>query len=171
MTATVTDKLIAKAKELGLPPQTETFLRQADGAVTEAVRRAGDYTVGNRDKIAQALDKAGRAVDEKTQGKYSDTIGKARAQAERGLDKIVEKAQASSSASATATDAAGSTHTGSEPATAAGSGTGYEPATGAGSTGTEGAESASGQDPAQAAPTAAQAPPKPVWAEATDPMN
>ena len=30
MTAQVTDKLIAKAKELGLPPQTEDFLRQAD---------------------------------------------------------------------------------------------------------------------------------------------
>ena len=78
MTAQVTDKLIAKAKELGLPPQTEDFLRQADLAVTEAVQKAGTYTDENRDKISAALDKAGRAVDEKTQGKYSDKIAKAR---------------------------------------------------------------------------------------------
>jgi hypothetical protein len=91
MTAQVTDKLIAKAKELGLPPQTEDFLRQADRAVTEAVHKAGTYTDENRDKISAALDKAGRAVDEKTQGKYSDKIAKARLQAEKGIAKLAEQ--------------------------------------------------------------------------------
>ncbi|CCH68783.1 hypothetical protein BN10_1180003 [Phycicoccus elongatus Lp2] len=91
MTAQVTDKLIAKAKELGLPPQTEDFLRQADLAVTEAVQKAGTYTDENRDKISAALDKAGRAVDEKTQGKYSDKIAKARLQAEKGIAKLAEQ--------------------------------------------------------------------------------
>ena len=97
MTATVTDKLIAKAKELGLPPKTEDFLRQADKAVTEAVAKAGSYTDQNREKISSALDKAGKAVDERTQGKYADKIAKARVQAEKGLDKLAEQKSAGTS--------------------------------------------------------------------------
>lgn len=131
MTATVTDKLISKAKELGLPPQTEGFLRQADTAVTDAVRRAGTYTNDNRAKIADVLDKAGRVVDEKTQGKYAHQIVKVRAQADKGLDKLAEKAAAR-------TDEA--------------------KAAGAADSGLD-----LGED------SGAAVPPKPVWAQATDP--
>ena len=106
MTAQVTDKLIAKAKELGLPPQTEDFLRQADLAVTEAVQKAGTYTDENRDKISAALDKAERAVDEKTQGKYTDKLAKARGAAEKGLDKVVEQRTAGAEASGATDEAA-----------------------------------------------------------------
>ncbi len=156
MTATVTDKLIAKARELGLPPQTETFLRQADEAMTDAVRRAGDYTVGNRGKISEVLDKAGKAVDERTQGKYADKIVKARAQAEKGLDKLVEtaqKAQASAPAGTT-TGAAGAA-----------------PSAASDSTGSTTASDTTGSATADTTDTTAAVPPKPVWAQATDPEN
>ena len=82
---TIAEKLVAKAKELGLPPQSETFIRQADTAVTDAVRKTAAYTEQNREKISSALDKAERAVDEKTQGKYTDKLAKARGAAEKGL--------------------------------------------------------------------------------------
>lgn len=88
---TIAEKLVAKAKELGLPPQSETFIRQADTAVTDAVRKTAAYTEQNREKISSALDKAERAVDEKTQGKYSDKIAKARLQAEKGIAKLAEQ--------------------------------------------------------------------------------
>jgi hypothetical protein len=40
----------------------------------------------NADKVDTAIDKAGEFVDEKTQGKYSDTIGKVQEQAKKALD-------------------------------------------------------------------------------------
>ena len=52
---TIAEKLVAKAKELGLPPQSETFIRQADTAVTDAVRKTAAYTEQNREKISEGL--------------------------------------------------------------------------------------------------------------------
>ena len=63
---TIAEKLVAKAKELGLPPQSETFIRQADTAVTDAVRKTAAYTEQNREKISSALDKAERAMFDKS---------------------------------------------------------------------------------------------------------
>ena len=45
----------------------------------------------NSDKIQTGLDKAGDFVDQKTKGKYSDKIGKAKGAAEKGLDKLDRK--------------------------------------------------------------------------------
>ena len=103
---TIAEKLVAKAKELGLPPQSETFIRQADTAVTDAVRKTAAYTEQNREKISSALDKAERAVDEKTQGKYTDKLAKARGAAEKGLDKVVEQRTAGAEASGATDEAA-----------------------------------------------------------------
>ena len=142
MTTTVTDKLILIAKDLGLPPKTEDFLRQADHTVAEAVgeaaRKAGDYTRSNRDKITDVLDKAERAVAEKTDGKYADTVTKVRATADKGIAKI-----AALSADTPGTSAAdGSPLSTPSPTTDA--------------------TSATSPDGTHAVP------PRPVWAEATD---
>jgi MT0933-like antitoxin protein len=40
----------------------------------------------NADKVEQAIDKAGDFVDEKTQGKYKDTIDKVQDAAKNALD-------------------------------------------------------------------------------------
>jgi MT0933-like antitoxin protein len=40
----------------------------------------------NADKVEQAIDKAGDYVDEKTQGKYKDTIDKVQDAAKNALD-------------------------------------------------------------------------------------
>lgn len=146
MTTTVTDKLILIAKDLGLPPKTEDYLRQADHAVAEAVgdaaKMAGDYTRTNRDKIAGALDKAEQAVAEKTDSKYADTVSKVRSVADKGIAKF----------------AALGSH---EAAAEAGVGT-SDPAD---------APAAAAATPDTATPTADgthAVPPRPVWAEATD---
>ncbi len=41
----------------------------------------------NADKIDTAIEKAGEFVDEKTQGKYSDTIDKVQEAAKKAVDK------------------------------------------------------------------------------------
>lgn len=40
----------------------------------------------NADKVETAIDKAGEFVDDKTQGKYSDTIHKVAEEAKKALD-------------------------------------------------------------------------------------
>jgi len=45
--------------------------------------KAKDLLSQNADTVGQAIDKAGEFVDEKTQGKYSDTIHKVQEQAKK----------------------------------------------------------------------------------------
>ena len=45
--------------------------------------KAKDLLSQNADKVEMAIDKAGEFVDDKTQGKYSDTIHKVQEQAKK----------------------------------------------------------------------------------------
>ena len=45
--------------------------------------RAKDLLSQNADKVEMAIDKAGEFVDDKTQGKYSDTIHKVQEEAKK----------------------------------------------------------------------------------------
>ena len=48
--------------------------------------QAKDLLAQNADKVGSAIDKAGEFVDEKTQGKYSDTIHKMAEEAKKVVD-------------------------------------------------------------------------------------
>ncbi|BBX63334.1 hypothetical protein MSAS_25080 [Mycobacterium saskatchewanense] len=48
--------------------------------------KAKDLLAQNADKVEMAIDKAGEFVDEKTQGKYTDTIHKVQEQAKKAAD-------------------------------------------------------------------------------------
>jgi hypothetical protein len=48
--------------------------------------KARDLLAQNADKVDMAIDKAGEFVDDKTQGKYSDTIHTVAAQAKKVTD-------------------------------------------------------------------------------------
>ena len=74
------------------------FEQQAEGALNAAFKvfgrakaRAGEIAHENRSKIDEALDKAGRVVDEKTGGKYHDKVEKVKAQAARGVDLVEQE--------------------------------------------------------------------------------
>ena len=126
---TVADQIIKAAKDLGLPPKTEQYIRSADQAVTEAVHKAATYADSNRETIAGYVDKAGAFVDERTSGKYHDKVTKAKAAASAGVAKFAEKgsqyadgaAKAPGAPSAEAPPMATATtgHTGAEPTTPA----------------------------------------------------
>lgn len=69
------------------------FEQQAEGALNAAMKafgkarvRAGELAHQNRAKIDQTLDKAGKFVDDKTGGKYHDTVEKVKAQAAKGVE-------------------------------------------------------------------------------------
>ncbi len=48
--------------------------------------KAKDLLSQNADKVETVIDKAGEFVDEKTQGKYSDTIHKVQEEAKKVVD-------------------------------------------------------------------------------------
>lgn len=48
--------------------------------------KAKDLLSQNADKVETAIDKAGEFVDEKTQGKYSDTIHKVQEEAKKAAN-------------------------------------------------------------------------------------
>ena len=48
--------------------------------------KAKDLLSQNADKIEMAIDKAGEFVDDKTQGKYSDTIHKVQEEAKKATE-------------------------------------------------------------------------------------
>lgn len=52
--------------------------------------KAKDLLSQNADKVEMAIDKAGDFVDEKTQGKYSDTIHKVQEEAKKATAKGTE---------------------------------------------------------------------------------
>ena len=91
------DRLVGAAKELGLPPKTEEVIRKADDFIADAVQSVGTFTGERREQISEFLDKAEKTIDEKTDGKYADKVGKARAQAEKGVAKLAEQGRSDGS--------------------------------------------------------------------------
>lgn len=67
-------------------------------AVAEAARKAKGVTTtaanDHRDKLHEMVDKAAAVVDDKTQGKYSDKVAKAKGAAHSGFDKVADAAPA-----------------------------------------------------------------------------
>lgn len=72
--------LRAKAEQLGV-----------DKAVKQAVDKAAELAANNRNTVSSWVDKAGKVVDEKTSGKYHDTIVKAQHGVATGVDKLASR--------------------------------------------------------------------------------
>ena len=51
------------------------------------VDKLKDLLSKNADKVETAIDKAGDVVDQKTQGKYADTVNKVQDAAKKAVDK------------------------------------------------------------------------------------
>ncbi|GAB79198.1 MT0933-like antitoxin protein [Austwickia chelonae] len=60
-------------------------------ATAQARRSAGEMTDANRETIEAALDRAGRFVDARTEGKYTAKITKARRAATKGVDFVAKQ--------------------------------------------------------------------------------
>lgn len=69
--------LRAKAEQLGV-----------DKAVKQAADKAAELAAKNKGTVSTWADKAGKAVDEKTGGKYHDKIAKGQAGLATGVDKL-----------------------------------------------------------------------------------
>lgn len=84
------DKMKQKAEELDLEAKAKKLQEAATQAAHQARGKAGELATEHRDKIDGAIGKASAAIDEHTEGKYSDKIGKAKDQIHKGVDKVAE---------------------------------------------------------------------------------
>jgi ElaB/YqjD/DUF883 family membrane-anchored ribosome-binding protein len=91
--------LEAKARELELEKKLEAFADQADHYLREAAVKAGDYAHDNRDRVEEALDRAGSKVAEKTEGKYTRYVDKLKTGVLVGVDWVAEQRESSSTPS------------------------------------------------------------------------
>ncbi|MGB3481886.1 MAG: antitoxin [Mycobacterium sp.] len=57
------------------------------GFLDKALKTGKDLLAKNADKVDQAIEKAGDLVDQKTQGKYADTVDKVQDAAKKAVEK------------------------------------------------------------------------------------
>lgn len=85
------DKAKVKAEEWDIEGKAEKLASELGRAAHEAKVKAAQLADENRDKVAGVLDKAGAKIDERTEGKYSDKIAKAKEQVNKGVSKLAEQ--------------------------------------------------------------------------------
>ena len=88
---TFMDKLKRRAEELDLQRKADQLAVAATKAAKQAKEKAAELADENRDKVGGVLDKAGAAIDQRTQGKYADRVAKAKVQVAKGVDKLADQ--------------------------------------------------------------------------------
>lgn len=77
--------------ELDLDRRVNELVGQAETMLKGAVDKVGEFAHDHRDDVDRALDKLSAQIDERTDGKYADQVGKVRGQVEQGLSKLTER--------------------------------------------------------------------------------
>ena len=88
---TITETLKTKLDEFEIERRLDELTVATEKAVKRAIEHAGELAHDNRDRVAHLLDKAGTAIDQRTEGKYHDTVGKVAPQVVSGVDKLATK--------------------------------------------------------------------------------
>lgn len=85
------DKIKRKADELELDKKARELADAATKAAQQAREKAGEIAHEQRGKVEEVLDKAGQAIDDKTEGKYHDKVARAKESVVKGVDKLAEQ--------------------------------------------------------------------------------
>ena len=88
---TVTDTLKQMVEELELERRLAEVAEAAEKAVHGALQKAGDYAHSHASDVERMLDKAGTTFDERTDGKYADTVAKVKEQVRLGVERLAER--------------------------------------------------------------------------------
>jgi hypothetical protein len=87
----VTRKVKQKAVDWDVQGKAEKLAAEVDRVAHEAKDKAAEYADDNRGKIREGLDKAGAKIDERTEGRYSDRLAKAKDTVSGGVDRLAEQ--------------------------------------------------------------------------------
>ena len=89
--ATITDTIKNIVDELEIERRISEIAEQAEKALLVALAKAGDYAHEHSSDIEGMLEKASTAIDERTDGKFADTLDKVKEQVTLGVTKLAEK--------------------------------------------------------------------------------
>jgi ElaB/YqjD/DUF883 family membrane-anchored ribosome-binding protein len=103
--STITETLKTKIEELELDRRFDELTEATEKVYKKAVANVGELAHENRDRVTTLLDKAGAAIDHRTDGKYSETVSKVRSQVVHGVDKLAARRPAAHSEPDVAPDA------------------------------------------------------------------
>jgi hypothetical protein len=95
------EQLKSKADEVHLQEKAKDFGDAVVEMAKAAMSLAAGYAQENRDKVDSALDKAEARIEERTGGKHAVTVTKVRASVDKGIDKLVEKHDATTATGST----------------------------------------------------------------------
>ncbi len=87
----INETLKKKIDDLDLDRRLNELVDQAESLFKRGVDTAADYASEHRDDVDRVLDRVSAQIDERTQGKYADKVGKVRGQLELGLTKLAER--------------------------------------------------------------------------------
>jgi hypothetical protein len=82
------ERIKARLEELDVEGHLGEIVGQAGEAVTRGVARAGELAHQHRERIDGVLDRASGRLDVRTDGRFADTISRARTGLDRGVDRI-----------------------------------------------------------------------------------
>jgi HEPN domain-containing protein len=91
----ITDTIKHKVDELELERHLNDAAEVAEKAIRSALERAGEYAhehgkdIGELlDKAESAIDRAGSAIDARTDGRFATTVAKVKEQVQHGVAKV-----------------------------------------------------------------------------------
>lgn len=76
---------------LDLDRRVNEFVGQTETLLKRAVETAADFAHEHRDDVDHALDRITAQIEERTDGRYADQVGKVRGQLELGLTRLAER--------------------------------------------------------------------------------
>ncbi|MEI2714968.1 MAG: antitoxin [Nocardioides sp.] len=88
---TITETLKKKIDELEIEKHVQTFAAEAEKLVHRGLAAAGDLAHERGAEIEGFLDKATAKVDERTDGKYADQVGKVAGQLKTGVSRLAQR--------------------------------------------------------------------------------
>lgn len=83
-----TDQIKAKAEELDLSSKIDSLGSAAKEKLADAKSKAGEVAHDQKAKVEELLEKAGNALDEKTDGKYAEKVAAVKTKAGDLVDRV-----------------------------------------------------------------------------------
>jgi uncharacterized protein YydD (DUF2326 family) len=87
----INETLKQKIDELDLDRRVNELAEQAEVWMKRAVETAAGFAHEHLEDVDRALDKVSEQIDQRTDGKYADQVGRVRGQVELGLTKLAER--------------------------------------------------------------------------------
>lgn len=88
---TISDQLKQTIDDLEIEKHLSRLIAQAEDTVVRAVAAAGGYAHQHREDVARFVERAGGAVNERTDDRFADVVDSVSSQVNRGVAKLAEQ--------------------------------------------------------------------------------